>query len=217
MCYHLYRSPSWPIWAPRLPTLSQTQSYEASNVESPNDPISPMSSSLALMDSPNQFWSSSSPLSSKKREDRKLHRQSKVAAIIGTPISNTKHSDEKAKMRNGLVVINNATNKNDTGGIFKIPGAQDVLRHSFRKHEKNYLDSRNERNKSGQKTVSKPEISQPSWRGFSKTCDCIEKRNTSPVLRLADQARAVSSPGPLHRPDNPRASTLSATTTQTLR
>ena len=217
MCYHLYRSPSWPVWAPRLPTLSQTQSYEASNVESPNDPISPMSSSLALMDSPNQFWPSSSPLSSKKREDRKLLRQSKVTAIIATSISKTKYSDEKTKIRNGIALINNVMNNNHAGGIFKVPGTQDVPRHSFRKHEKNNSDSRNERNKNGQEVVSKPKISQPSWRGLSKTCDCIEKGNTSPVLRLADQARAVSSPDPLHRPDNPRASTLCTTTTQTLR
>lgn len=51
-----------------------------------------------------------------------------------------------------------------------------------------------------------PRIAQ-SWRAgsVSKTYDCIERGKTSPVLSLAEQAKAVSFPEPLHRPDNPRA------------
>jgi hypothetical protein len=56
-----------------------------------------------------------------------------------------------------------------------------------------------------------PRIGHPSWRGISKTCDCIERGGkTSPVLRLAEQARAVSSPDPLHRPETARASFIAA-------
>ena len=170
------------------------------------------------MDSPNQFWPSSSPLSSKKREDRKMSRHLKITTNIAKSDAKTRHPTEKSEsMKNGILVINNAMNKNDENEIFKVPGAQNVPRSSFRSHEKNNSDLRKESNRNGQKVGLKPKISEPSWRGFSKTCDCIEKGNTSPVLRLTEQARAVSSPDPLHRPDNSRASTLSATATQTLR
>lgn len=170
-----------------------------------------MPSSLALMDSPSQFWPSSSPLSSKKQGDRQITRPNKVKTLILT-------GNEKNKpTKNGISRINHLTINNAPGGLFKVPIAQDVSRNSSRKYEKNNSESHNERNKNGVKLGPKPKISQPSWRGFSKTCDCIEKGKTSPVLRLAEQARAVSSPDPLHRPDNPRASTLSAATTQTFR
>ncbi|XP_043475084.1 uncharacterized protein LOC122506813 isoform X2 [Leptopilina heterotoma] len=216
------RSPSWPVWAPRLPTLSQTQSYEANNVESPNNPISPMPNmSLAIMDSPNQFWPTSSPLTSKKQGDRQQnHRSSKIKTLI---LAN--HHEKTKPVKNGISVINNITRNNvSSGGIFKVPivtTAHDLPRNSTtRKYEKNNFNiTQNDYNKNGVKLSGpKPKISQPSWRGFSKTCDFIDnKGKTSPVLRLAEQARAVSSPDPLHRPDNPRASTLSAATTQTFR
>ncbi|XP_051154041.1 protein FAM102A isoform X2 [Leptopilina boulardi] len=220
------RSPSWPVWAPRLPTLSQIQSYEASNVESSlpnNDPISPMPMSLAIMDSPttNQFWPTSSPLSSKKQGDRYNNQQNRSYKIKTLILANyeksklqSSSSSSSSSVKNGIAIINNnLTSNNNSGGIFKMPSAQNVP------SRKNNFDSQNEysNNKNGVKVGPKPKISQPSWRGFSKTCDFIEKGKTSPVLRLAEQARAVSSPDPLHRPDNPRASTLSTATTQTFR
>ncbi|XP_066588903.1 uncharacterized protein [Prorops nasuta] len=130
----------------------------------------------------------------------------------------------------------------ESPGIFKVPGPQDVPKYSKSSFKRDLCEGRNgnsegtalisDRNgQNGTATtrsaliqglatvaaVTKPRIGHPGWRGISKTCDCIEKDKTSPVLRLADQARAVSSPDPLHRPDNPRASLRSATTTQTFR
>ncbi|XP_058791817.1 uncharacterized protein LOC131664600 isoform X2 [Phymastichus coffea] len=60
------------------------------------------------------------------------------------------------------------------------------------------------------KPAGRPRVGQPSWRAASQTCDCIEAGRRSPVLRLAEQARAVSSPDPLHRPDAVRASFIAA-------
>ncbi|XP_076183013.1 uncharacterized protein LOC143154875 isoform X2 [Ptiloglossa arizonensis] len=118
-------------------------------------------------------------------------------------------------------------------GVFRVPGPQDVPRNSRMNYDWKSLEVRSERNDTNStskdrnvqqqnssaviRPVAKPRIGHPGWRNISKTCDCIEKGQTSPVLRLVDQARAVSSPDPLHRPDNPRASLRSATTAQTLR
>jgi len=112
-------------------------------------------------------------------------------------------------------------------GMFRVP---DVPRFSRKNYERNSYEARNERNAimsslanedNGQQSnifpIVKPRIGTAGWRGMSKTCDCIEKGKTSPVLRLIDQARAVSSPDPLHRPDNQRAPLRPATTAQTLR
>lgn len=153
------------------------------------------------------------------------------SSIAAVPLSN----DQNETNENGIVSNDTCRVNEDVEneiGVFKIPGPQDVTR--TRQLRKNYdrhsFDSSNERNvanssmknRNGQQNsivapIAKPRIGHPSWRNISKTCDCIEKGNMSPVLRLADQARAVSSPDPLHRPDNPRASLRSATTAQTLR
>lgn len=102
--------------------------------------------------------------------------------------------------------------------LFKVPGSQDTPRRS-KKLDNNSLSSClntiNNKNHWEHKT---PKIGEPGWRILSKTYDCIEKPGqTSPVLRLAEQARAISSPDPLHRPDNLRASLRSATTAQVIR
>lgn len=104
----------------------------------------------------------------------------------------------------------------DSPGTFRVPGAQEVPRHSTTR--KNNERENGIARKNGKNAIlANSRIGQSNWRGSSKTCDCIDKGKISPVLRLVDQARAVSSPDPLHRPDNPRASMLTATTAQTLR
>ncbi|XP_043254621.1 uncharacterized protein LOC122398619 isoform X1 [Colletes gigas] len=232
------RSPSWPVWAPRIPNPSQNLSAS----QQPHRPEtcletteSPSTSSLMLLDPRNRFWSASSPLSSRDgKSDVRNSTRSRTSVAAVRPTSN-EHDDEHdraSSRRNGVA--------NDTGDVhenravvFRVPGAQDVPRHSRKNYERSSFEARNELNaarstskdRNGQQPnssvaiapVAKPRIGQPGWRSISKTCDCIEKGKTSPVLRLVDQARAVSSPDPLHRPDNPRASLRSATTAQTLR
>ncbi|XP_011304429.1 uncharacterized protein [Fopius arisanus] len=177
------RSPSWPVWAPRLPTLSQNQCYTGN--ESGNDsayltpPNNPQESS--------RFWSPVTPVSSRNR-DRPPDNSS-------TP--------KPPDVKNGT--LNN--NITDIPVAFKVPGVQEVLRYSRRHCIKEKL------NQSIDKPV-KPHIGETSWRNISKTCDCIEKGKTSPVLRLVDQTRAVSSPDPLH---TPRSSLQSTTAAQSLR
>lgn len=159
-CLDIYRSPSWPVWAPRLPSLSQNQNSNAP----PEPPCTPTRAppsplnALALRD---RFWSSD---------------------------SQKEHATNRKNLNNNVV----NENKSNGSATFRIPIIPD-------------------------KIIKAPKIGQPGWKGFSKTCDCIEKTNASPVLRLADQARAVSSPDPLHKtPElNLRASMLS--TKQTLR
>ncbi|CAD1475472.1 unnamed protein product [Heterotrigona itama] len=190
------RSPSWPVWAPRIPNVSQKSSnQQPARPETSLDSESPSSSSLMLLDPRNRFWSTSSPLSSRERTS--VTRNSLRSSIAAVPSSNDQNEINQSK---SSVVSSNMSRVNeDLGndvGVFRVPGPQD----------NNVVAS----------TV-KPRIGQPGWRSISKTCDCIEKGKISPVLRLADQARAVSSPDPLHRPDNPRASLRSATTAQTLR
>ncbi|XP_017765164.1 PREDICTED: serine/arginine repetitive matrix protein 2 isoform X1 [Eufriesea mexicana] len=224
------RSPSWPVWAPRIPNVSQNSSNQQSTrPETSLDSDSPSSSSVMMMDPRNRFWSTSSPLSS--REAKSVVRNSMRSSIAAVPLSN--EQNETNRSRNGIIPQDTSRvneDANDKVGVFRVPGPQDVPRHLRKNYDRNSFEARNERNaansaandRNGQKNsviapVAKPRIGQPGWRSISKTCDCIEKGKTSPVLRLADQARAVSSPDPLHRPDNPRASLRSATTAQTLR
>lgn len=185
-----------------------------------------------LLDPRNRFWSASSPLSSRggKADARNSARTTSVAAV---GLSNRQEDQARAASRNGMARDARDDNgEEEDAGVFRVPGPHDVPRHSRKNYERNSFEARNERNaatagsleRNGQQSassvavpVAKPRIGQPGWRSISKTCDCIEKGKTSPVLRLADQARAVSSPDPLHRPDNPRASLRSAPTAQTLR
>ncbi|XP_003394320.2 protein FAM102B isoform X1 [Bombus terrestris] len=224
------RSPSWPVWAPRIPNVSQkSSSQQPARPETSLDSESPSSSSSTLLDPRNRFWSMSSPLSS--REGKSIARNQLRSSIAAVPPSNDQSETNRSK--NGVVSSDNSRvneNASNDAGVFKVPGPQDVPRHLRKNVERNSFDARNERNATNSATndrneqwnsvivpTAKPRIGQPGWRSISKTCDCIEKGKISPVLRLVDQARAVSSPDPLHRPDNPRASLRSATTAQTLR
>ncbi|XP_014602951.1 PREDICTED: uncharacterized protein LOC106786269 [Polistes canadensis] len=253
------RSPSWPVWAPRIPNHSQNPpNYPNIRSETSFEPRppSPPTSSMMLVDPRTRFWStSSSPLSSRimrngtdKRStgagaattttatksilaDKGNDESNVVAAAVNPNVQFAKNLTESSSQRNGGISIEERYEA--AANVFKVPGPQDVPRHSRQNYERvNSFEARNERNSIGSLgqrndreeiisrvivPIAKPRIGQPGWRSISKTCDCIEKRQTSPVLRLVDQARAVSSPDPLHRPDNPRASLRSATTTQTLR
>ncbi|KAF3422274.1 hypothetical protein E2986_11321 [Frieseomelitta varia] len=226
----MIRSPSWPVWAPRIPNVSQKSSnQQPARPETSLDSEFPSSSSLMLLDPRNRFWSASSPLSSRERTSITRNSLRSSVAVVAA----LNDQNEMNQSKNGVGSSNMMSRVNeDVGndvGLFKVPGPQDVPRHLRKNFERNSFDARNDRNAAnltndrddGQQnnvvaSTVKPRIGQPGWRSISKTCDCIEKGKISPVLRLADQARAVSSPDPLHRPDNPRASLRSATTAQTL-
>lgn len=244
LCCDLYRSPSWPVWAPRIPNSSQNSSAQPFTcrlntcIETPSSPPS----SLLYMNPRTRFWSTSSPVSSRNRA---TEAQDPTMIGIGITTENVRPTKEQQKeplcIRNGL--LNDTSRPTDcrndgncdipvTPGSFKTPGLHDISRHTRKNYERNNFETLNERNAMmsviAKKTndsqsnvfappIAKPRINHAGWRGMSKTCDCIEKGKTSPVLRLIDQARAVSSPDPLHRPDNQRASLRSATTAQTLR
>lgn len=268
------RSPSWPVWAPRIPNHSQNPPiFPSTRPETSYEPRPPSpTSSLMLSDPRTRFWSTSSPLSSRNGTEKRRATTTELAEPIATTAMTTATSTltttmtstttsvaaavnanvqfprkltESSAPRNGVLrehstaILSDRINDsyedaNDlVGSVFRVPGPQDVPRHSRKNYERNSFEARNERNmmtslpqdRNGLQTITnqaiapvvKPRIGQPGWRSMSKTCDCIEKGKTSPVLRLVDQARAVSSPDPLHRPDNPRASLRSATTAQTLR
>ena len=197
--------------------------------------MSPPSSSSSSSDPRNRFWPVSSPLSTRCREDiagvisRRSARCPSNATRNSSSSSNHRrsaevegeHSRANGTKRNGLPDNNNIGIDKSAPGNFRIPGAQDVPRYSRRNGP---ADTRSERdsplttskNLNNIGMIAKPRIGQAGWRNISKTCDCIEKGGkTSP--RLAQQARAVSSPDPLHRPETPRASLLSTTAAQTLR
>lgn len=239
LCCDLYRSPSWPVWAPRIPNSSQNLSTQPIACR-PNACIEPLSlhpSSLSHMASRTRFWSASSPLSSRSGptnvEDPMTTNV--ITSIAKNIYSVGKQQQQFYRIGNGFLNDSDSHDcrddaNTDTGvapGIFRVP---DVPRHSRKNYERNSFEARNERNammssiakeSNGQQgnvfPIAKPRISAAGWRGMSKTCDCIEKGKTSPVLRLVDQARAVSSPDPLHRPDNQRAPLRPTTTAQTLR
>ncbi|KAL2718958.1 protein FAM102B isoform X1 [Vespula squamosa] len=268
------RSPSWPVWAPRIPNHSQNPcNFPNARPETSFEPRPPSpTSSMMLVDPRARFWSTSSPLSSRITRNGTENRRNTTTTVtttttksmtvmpetttitITTQTRETKNEaavnsnvqfpnldlTESSSQRNGVIrnrtgsiLSNDHYEETTTGGVFRVPGPQDVPRHSRKNYERNSFEARNERNslsnlgqynRNEQQIISqvivpnaKPRIGHPGWRGISKTCDCIEKGQTSPVLRLVDQARAVSSPDPLHRPDNPRASLRSATTAQTLR
>ncbi|CAL1684884.1 unnamed protein product [Lasius platythorax] len=242
-----FTSPSWPVWAPRIPNSFQNTS--AQPVDCRPDPcIEPLSShppSLSHVASRTRFWSTSSPLSSRSGLTD-MENVSSTAGIIANNVYSVGKQQQQQQQPPPLYAIgngflNNMSNSrpNDCGnvdanadvlvapGIFRMP---DVPRHSRKNYERSGFETRNERNammssiakendrqQNNVFPIAKPRISAAGWRGMSKTCDCIEKGKTSPVLRLVDQARAVSSPDPLHRPDNQRALLRPAMTAQTLR
>lgn len=235
LCCDLYRSPSWPVWAPRIPNSSQNLSAQPIACR-PNACIEPLSlhpSSLSHMSSRARFWSTSSPLSSRSGPTD-VEDPMKIDIIAKNVYSVGKQQPPLYGIRNGFLNDSDSRDCRDdanadtrASSIFRVP---DVPRHSRKNYERNSFEARNERNammssivkeSNGQQSnvfpIAKPRISAAGWRGMSKTCDCIEKGKTSPVLRLVDQARAVSSPDPLHRPDNQRAPLRPTTTAQTLR
>lgn len=240
LCCDLYRSPSWPVWAPRIPNSSQNLSTQPITCR-PDACIEPLSlhpSSLSHMASRTRFWSASSPLSSRTgpTDVENPMKIDVISSIAKNVYSVVKQQQSICGIGNGFLNDNDSRNCDDdinadtrvvTSGIFRVP---DVPRHSRKNYERNSFEAYNERNammssiakeSNGQQgnifPIAKPRISAAGWRGMSKTCDCIEKGKTSPVLRLVDQARAVSSPDPLHRPDNQRAPLRPTTTAQTLR
>lgn len=238
LCCDLYRSPSWPVWAPRIPNSSQNLSAQPITCRLNTNVGPPHLSSLSHMATRNRFWSTSSPLSS-----RNAPTDVKDAMTIGIITSITKNVYSVGKQQPLYATANsflddNTLRLNDccndekmdvlmAPGIFRVP---DIPRHTRKNYDGNSYEARNERNammnsidnESNEQQgsifpVAKPRIGAAGWRGISKTCDCIEKGKTSPILRLVDQARAVSSPDPLHRPDNQRVPLRPATTAQVLR
>ncbi|XP_011868747.1 PREDICTED: uncharacterized protein LOC105562483 isoform X2 [Vollenhovia emeryi] len=228
------RSPSWPVWAPRIPNSSQNLSTQPIAYR-PGTCIEPLSlhpSSLSHLVSRAQFWSASSPLSS--RSGQTIVENPMKIDVIAKNVYSVGKQQQQSLCGIGNGFLNDSDPRDDanadtrvTSGIFRVP---DVPRHSRKNYERNSFEAYNERNammsslakeSNGQQgnvfPIAKPRISAAVWRGMSKTCDCIEKGKTSPVLRLVDQARAVSSPDPLHRPDNQRAPLRPTTTAQTLR
>ncbi|XP_024887492.1 uncharacterized protein LOC112464611 isoform X2 [Temnothorax curvispinosus] len=235
LSFFYFTSPSWPVWAPRIPNSSQNLSTQPIACR-PDDSIEPLSfpSSLA---SRARFWSASSPLSSRSgpTDVENPMRVDVIASVAKNIYSVGKQQQPLCGIGNGFLNDSDSRNCRDDAnadtrvapGIFRVP---DVPRHSRKNYERNSFEAHNERNammssiakeSNGQQgnvfPIAKPRISAAGWRGMSKTCDCIEKGKTSPVLRLIDQARAVSSPDPLHRPDNQRAPLRPTTTAQTLR
>ncbi|XP_072743574.1 uncharacterized protein [Anoplolepis gracilipes] len=237
------RSPSWPVWAPRIPN-SSFQNTSAQPIDCRPDSyiesLPSYPSSLSHVASRTRFWSASSPLSSRSGLTDMENVSSTAGIIANNVYSVGKQQQQQPLYTIGNGFLNNMSNSrpndcdNDANadvlvapGIFRMP---DVPRHSRKNYERSGFETRNERNammssiakendrqQNNVFPIAKPRISAAGWRGMSKTCDCIEKGKTSPVLRLVDQARAVSSPDPLHRPDNQRALLRPAMTAQTLR
>ncbi|EFN74219.1 Protein FAM102A, partial [Camponotus floridanus] len=236
------RSPSWPVWAPRIPNSFQNTSAQPIPTDcQPDSYINPLSSypsSLSHVTSRTRFWSTSSPLSSRNRLTDMENVSSTACITANNVYSDGKQQQSLCAIGNGFLnnMSNSRQNDNDNDasadvrvapGIFRMP---DVPRHSRKNYERSGFDTRNERNammssiakendqqQNNVFPIAQQRISATGWLGMSKTCDCIEKGKTSPVLRLVDQARAVSSPDPLHRPDNQRALLRPAMTAQTLR
>ncbi|XP_029676002.1 uncharacterized protein LOC115243295 isoform X2 [Formica exsecta] len=234
------KSPSWPVWAPRIPNSFQNTSAQPIECR-PDSCIESLSShppSLSHVASRTRFWSTSSPLSSRSGLTDMENVSSTTGIIANNVYSVEKQQQSLYAIGNGFLNKMSNSRPNDCDndanadvlvapGIFRMP---DMPRHSRKNYERGGFETRNERNammssiakendrlQNNVFPIAKPRISATGWRSMSKTCDCIEKGKTSPVLRLVDQARAVSSPDPLHRPDNQRALLRPAMTAQTLR
>ncbi|KAG9433367.1 hypothetical protein HZU67_05336 [Apis mellifera carnica] len=128
------RSPSWPVWAPRIPNTSQNSSTQQQPPTKPETSLnieSPTSSSI-LRNPRNRFWSTSSPVSSCEEKSVRSSLRSSIAAV---PLSN----DQNETNENGIVSNDTCRVNEDVEneiGVFKIPGPQDVTR--TRQLRKNY-------------------------------------------------------------------------------
>lgn len=223
LCCDLCRSPSWPVWAPRLPTVPQNPN--SNQIESTHHPMSPPSPTLTLMDPRyNKFWSDheQSPVSSRKIDVGNINSAANFAAVN----TNVNIPDNKTfKIPNGTAphsVKNNNNNvkKNNPLGSFRLSSFNGPL--MLRKNMQNISVENGSKKTNSDNNVlvnksKKISTNSITLRDSSKTYESIRKKNNSPVLSIANQARAVSSPDPLHRPDAPRASLLSATASQRLR
>lgn len=200
LCCDLYRSPNWPVWAPRLPTLSLNQNHHQTE-----------QSLVGSLDGEKRFWSS--PLSNRRGNDR-------PSVVPPAKAIKLPPEEQKAKesLKNGVISDKDAIGKTSE---FKVPqGSPRRTTHRKTTDECNdHSIRKSATNDEGFDANARLASGRSSWRGSNiyKTCDCIDKGKISPILRLAEQTRAVSSPDPLHRPDNPRATVLSATAAQTLR
>ncbi|XP_044594764.1 protein FAM102B isoform X1 [Cotesia glomerata] len=174
------RSPSWPVWAPRLPTLSQNEPYPVNN----NPPSS-------------MYLTPPSPLS-------QLSKLSRLGSESSTP--------KRFWTPSPSIPVESIRSLSSTVGSVNVNG---TYHHHHHHHHHSNRDSLT--TAGGGFKRPPPRVGQSTWRNISKTCDCVENQPSSTVLRLADQARAVSSPDPLHRPETPRTSSFISVAAQTLR
>lgn len=219
LCCDLCRSPSWPVWAPRLPTVPQNQN--SNHIESTDHMMSPPSPSLTLMDPRyNKFWSNLSPISSRKIDVESIQIADNLAAVN----TNVNISDRRFTVINGTAPYfgknnnNNVNNKNSWSSMrltnFNGPI---MMRKNLQNVSQNHSNDKSNANDNVKISSKNICTNSMNSRMNSEACKCMEKKNFSPVLGLANQARAVSSPDPLHRPDTPKASLLSVTASQRLR
>ncbi|XP_011506452.1 PREDICTED: protein FAM102B [Ceratosolen solmsi marchali] len=203
------RSPSWPVWAPRLPILSQSTSNGASDKDRNKDSLS----HRLKVDIPSEYLTLSppSPLSL-------VVSRTRFSPISSTPLStrcglrkSQKQSLPSSSPTSPLGPASPGESHKGNGVVFAPKAEEPRLRREVAPVHFRLPEAAGPKKPGPGARNGHPRIGHASWRGISKTCDCIERGGkTSPVLKLAEQARAVSSPDPLHRPETARASFIAA-------
>lgn len=195
------------MWAPRLPTPGQPSNVATTNGASHNN------NNNVNSNNNNQQHSEYLKISDTSAEHIPISPSSPLGLMVprsrftSTPLS-TRLRKSPSSSKASSPTCETPGKRNGFGGYSSVKeAAAEVL---FRVPESLPL---HQVKRPGSAGNGFPRIVQSGWRcagSVSKTYDCIERGKTSPVLSLAEQAKAVSSPDPLHRPENARASFIAA-------
>ncbi|CAB0032057.1 unnamed protein product [Trichogramma brassicae] len=194
------RSPSWPVWAPRLPTVVQNQQQQTNGA----------AEAAAAAESATQ---QTEPSINNNPTIASLINGSKQSSVVITPPTPNRsivdHLDRLTiSPPSPLNLLSRVTTTTTTTPLSSRYGKSNGTSSSTSDNNKETTIFRVPPNGM---TVAKSTATQRRWRAavnVSKTCDCIEgflkparKSSSSPPLlaprQLAEQARAVSSPVPL--------------------
>lgn len=177
LTWPIFRSPSWPVWAPRLPSVTQSNGTENQDATSA---------------------SATTPTTTKKSISTATKTVNKSSAINGNHQMLTPPDRLSLSPPSSLSLVKTSRNRLLSGSL-----TSRLLKPSYVTTSEPTSPIKHNHNGSiaDESVVFRVPNGKPRWRGagnVSKTCDCIEGKTSPVMMRLAEQVRSVSSPIPLH-------------------